>query len=189
MNIKAITMSALLAFGAMGTAASAATLFDVTDNPGGQVLPDEIGIADGGTYSSGLTSFDSVSVGVRASTGSTSGVIGFTFSPTPLFTTLDIALSGIDFGIFGVTGIHLATNSDGTGVFASETVNGAGVYSFFNNLANSPLYVVFDWTNDVTGSFDADISLAPIPVPAAGFLLLGGLGGLAAMRRKKKASA
>ncbi len=34
----------------------------------------------------------------------------------------------------------------------------------------------------------AGIGLAPVPVPAAGLLLLGGLGGLAALRRKRKAA-
>lgn len=34
----------------------------------------------------------------------------------------------------------------------------------------------------------ASFTVSPIPLPAAGWLLLGGLGGLAALRRKKKAS-
>lgn len=45
-------------------------------------------------------------------------------------------------------------------------------------------------TNDLLGVADgalAGVGIAPIPVPAAGLLLLGGLGGLAALRRRKKA--
>ena len=40
---------------------------------------------------------------------------------------------------------------------------------------------------EITPTYNIDISVkpSPIPVPAAGFLLLGGLGGLALMRRRK----
>ena len=37
-------------------------------------------------------------------------------------------------------------------------------------------------------NYDATVTATPIPLPAAGFLLLGGLGGLVALRRKRKAA-
>ncbi|MFX0547401.1 VPLPA-CTERM sorting domain-containing protein [Roseovarius sp. S1116L3] len=38
-----------------------------------------------------------------------------------------------------------------------------------------------------TGGFDVDaITVMPVPLPAAGFLLIGALGGLAALRRRRK---
>lgn len=41
-------------------------------------------------------------------------------------------------------------------------------------------------------SFDgydvSKVSIAPVPLPAGGLMLLGGLGGLAALRRRKKAA-
>ncbi|MBS0562964.1 MAG: VPLPA-CTERM sorting domain-containing protein [Proteobacteria bacterium] len=45
-------------------------------------------------------------------------------------------------------------------------------------------------TNDLVGFADgalAGVGLAPVPVPAAGGMLLAGLGGLAALRRRRKA--
>ena len=42
-------------------------------------------------------------------------------------------------------------------------------------------------TNSPTGGFDVDsIGVSPVPVPAAGLLLVGSLGGLAALRRRRK---
>ncbi|MGX0978396.1 hypothetical protein ACSSVY_004136 [Roseovarius sp. MBR-51] len=42
-------------------------------------------------------------------------------------------------------------------------------------------------TQAATGGFDVDaISVSAVPLPAAGFLLVGALGGLAALRRRKQ---
>lgn len=44
-------------------------------------------------------------------------------------------------------------------------------------------------TKPSTGGFDVDsISVSAVPLPAAGFLLVGALGGLAALRRRRKAA-
>lgn len=61
--------------------------------------------------------------------------------------------------------------------------------AFVPVLASVIRFTVQD-TNDLLGVADgalAGVGIAPIPVPAAGLLLLGGLGGLAALRRRKKA--
>jgi hypothetical protein len=43
-------------------------------------------------------------------------------------------------------------------------------------------------TSNELGGFIDDVSVAPVPVPAAGFLLIGALGGLVALRRRKTAA-
>ncbi len=56
-------------------------------------------------------------------------------------------------------------------------------------LAKVISFTVLD-TNDAYGYADgalAGVGIAPVPVPAAGLLMVGGLGGLAALRRRKKA--
>lgn len=170
--------------------AGAVTTFDVSDNPGGQALADETGIADGGLFSQGLTTDDSVSINIDSDgqIADSEGAIGFTFSPSPLRANMSVALSSTDFGIFGDVDIHLSTSASTGDSFAMASTSGAGVYDFFGVEAGSPLYVIFDWENDVDGSFNADIMLSAVPVPAAGFLLLGGLGGMAALRRRRKKS-
>ena len=61
--------------------------------------------------------------------------------------------------------------------------------STFAPILVSDIFFTIMSTNDNIGFADgalAGIGLAPVPVPAAGLMLLGGLGGLAAMRRKRK---
>lgn len=133
-------------------------------------------------------------------------VIGLSFSQDVSITELTFSfVDGSDFA-FGVL--------DGSSVeyyAPSITVDASGVYSF-DTPAEADLFgvgsdgrnrwgVSNDW--DKGGFFltsvtvEADLPLqqlrsaspAPIPLPAGGVLLLTGLGGLAAMRRKRQISA
>ncbi|WP_375175817.1 VPLPA-CTERM sorting domain-containing protein [Pseudooceanicola sp.] len=54
----------------------------------------------------------------------------------------------------------------------------------FSLLAGQTLYIGLEGTPAEGGVFDVTVS--SVPVPAAGFLLIGGLGALAATRRRKK---
>lgn len=85
--------------------------------------------------------------------------------------------------IFSVAAQDVITGNPATrpGGFASAT---------FKPVYASTIRFTILSSNDTYGFADgalAGIGLAPIPVPAAGLMLVGGLGGLAALRRRKKA--
>lgn len=79
-------------------------------------------------------------------------------------------------------------------VYATDVFNKKN--SGFASATFAPIWVTEIYftvlsTNDSVGFADgalAGIGLAPVPVPAAGLLLLGGLGGLAAFSRRRKAA-
>lgn len=78
---------------------------------------------------------------------------------------------------------------DGTLVSPEErSADGAGFYSLAGILGSS---ISFGADAGLLAGFDsfrvASLEVAPVPVPAAGFLLLAGLGGLATLRRRAKA--
>jgi hypothetical protein len=83
--------------------------------------------------------------------------------------------------------------------FVNISTSGNPVFSFkgiFDTVRLTDLTMALfgdDFTNASTqlstGGFDVDsISVTAVPLPAAGFLLVGALGGLAALRRRRKAA-
>jgi len=85
--------------------------------------------------------------------------------------------------LFSVPGVDL-TNLKGSKRAGYAALNVAG-------LKTNSIRIYIGNTNDGQGAPDgalASVSVAPVPVPAAGLLLVGGLGGLAALRRKRKAA-
>lgn len=95
--------------------------------------------------------------------------------------------NAVDFGIDGlffdvVNGPGVAPLNAVVGQWSLVTyafnVTTAGQYTMFFDAASR---------SDSLGGFIDDIKIASVPVPAAGFLLFGALGGLAALRRRKAA--
>lgn len=94
--------------------------------------------------------------------------------------------------------VAYATLDDGTVLSTSATdlanTNGARLAGFsgvnFAGLVTKSIRFYVGLSNDQQGFADgalASVSVAPVPVPAAGLMLMGGIGGLAAIRRKRSA--
>ncbi|MEO5615367.1 MAG: VPLPA-CTERM sorting domain-containing protein [Cypionkella sp.] len=107
-------------------------------------------------------------------------LMSFAYSPRIASVTTNAISYGIDtlFGsIVNGPGGELGTVIGEWTVITKEfVVTTAGDYSMF-----------FDATfsSDSLGGFVDNVQIAAVPVPAAGFLLFGALGGLAALRRRK----
>ena len=177
MNINTLTAVALLALSAP-IAASAATVNNVTSPV------TEGGLANGDIYSTVLSIGDLVSVDVETDLSETMSILGFNTDPADTVKNLAFSLNIFELPVFGEITAYLSTSTSIADAVASGTSTD-GILNVFA-ASGSPTYVILDWANAVDNSFSYDVKIEPIPLPAAGWLLLGGLGGLAAMKRRKK---
>jgi hypothetical protein len=123
---------------------------------------------------SSMTQFVNLNVG--------SYLLKFFYSPR----NGDSGDNGIDYSIAGLTG-----NISGPSV---DPLTGVGFWTEISALfkvttaGSYALNFAATGTSNSYGGFVDNVSVAPVPVPAAGFLLFGALGGLAALRRRRKAA-
>ena len=117
-----------------------------------------------------------------SSSDATTGIDGMTSYST---TTGSLGLTAGDYVLFfeatsngnanwgSVTGPDTYTDGD----FVYQNTSGGFIDIF------DPWIITFPTANDL--AFSVEYSVAAVPLPAGGLLLLGGLGGLAALRRRK----
>jgi hypothetical protein len=178
-------------------AASAAT-YDYTNSndPGGPALSCEaLGIFN----SSCSVTYNLEGLGVNGSPDISPGVIdGFPlFSSERLTFTFaaDMIWNSITLGLWDLDDDLRLTFDGGTGTYgpgeANSTINLGGVVSKFLTVT---AYGEFGqdgciFCRDPELKYDkftvASIDVSPVPIPAAGFLLIGAIGGLVALRRHK----
>lgn len=124
----------------------------------------------GGTYF--LDSNDTFGINWFVQTGSLFDTVMFVITDHAEFSTLNIAAGGVSQSISGLRG---ATSQLVTIVFDS--------------VQTAALITIDQARNDGFSIDGAQVGLAPVPLPASGLLLLAGIGGIAAMRRRKGATA
>lgn len=199
MNLKSIFLSAAVV--ALPAVASAATLqIDGVDQVGYEsgLAPYVLDVGDGSGTTVNSTYFE-------GDGGTYSFLISNSLSDSVVVTFLDGTINqGQNFGFY--SGAEAWVSGEDKGGLAGLEVNFGG--ETMDVLAGEKAFLEYKTTlgedgtvlltftfdsvecvgSDAGGCPDIDfvVSATPVPLPAAGFLLLGGLGGLAMMRRRKK---
>ena len=123
------------------------------------------------------------------SDGAGSYIVNFTSPIDPLEASAAASLTEDVFETF--TGLTMEWQNTSTGTPLASTTVGSGITSVETTFdaSNPDQSLVFDWTDSAEGAgFDFDVSPAAVPLPAGGWLLLTAFGGMAALRRCRKAT-
>lgn len=196
----AVALSALLAGGAQ------AATYNL-DGSGGNLGSSSVFTAAGGPAMSATAGYGIVGLGVTSSLVQGSNGLGVTHvldtnagqvdgSPlgTSEYVTFNFgwAVKLLSFGLAGVDGNDNYDISINGGLFtnglaaAMSNLVGVNYVTSFTVRASGTLFQDGFLGNDEFSI--KSVNVAAVPVPAAGLLLLGALGGLAALRRRKAAS-
>ena len=113
-------------------------------------------------------------------------LLSFWYSPRALQGNSQAQTNGISYAIANLAG---SVTGPG-GVNGTKVGDWTEITGIFNVGADSTYNLDFAavGTSDSYGGFIDNVSVAAVPVPAAGLLLVGALGGLAALRRRRAAA-
>ncbi len=165
-----------------GTITTSAAVDATRDDPMNALgAPDAVVVGGilNGTYSLGIGGDITLGFGQTFNNESEVTVFEVTFG-----STIDFPESVTVEAVLGGAVVALVGSITNTAAQAGATLSFAGT---FDALKFTDTSAILDGRPLYDG-FDLDsVSVSPVPLPATGLLLLGGLGGIAAMRRRKKA--